>query len=98
MEKEMSIKICEEKKVRTVWDEEKEEWCFSVVDAIEILTGSANPRHYWTVLKGRLITERNESVTSCNRLKMLAAERSELSHELGQLKLQVGYNLYSTWV
>ena len=74
MEKEMSIKIFEEKKVRTVWDEEKEEWCFSIVDAIEILTESANPRHYWTVLKGRLIAEGNETVTNCDRLKMLAAD------------------------
>ncbi len=55
MKKETSIKLFEERKVRTVWDEEKEEWYFSVVDVINVLTESPNPRNYWKVLKHRLI-------------------------------------------
>ncbi|MDR3260360.1 MAG: hypothetical protein LBT78_00840 [Tannerella sp.] len=69
-----SIQIFEEKKVRTVWDEEKEEWYFSVVDVVEILTDSPNPRNYWKVLKHRLIQEGNQTVTNCNQLKLIASD------------------------
>lgn len=48
-----AIKIFEEKKVRTVWDSDKEEWYFSIVDVIAVLTESPNPRKYWSVLKNR---------------------------------------------
>ena len=68
------IKLFEEKKVRTIWNEDEEEWYFSVVDVVGVLTESENPRHYWTVLKGRLIVEGNETVTICDRLKMLAPD------------------------
>ena len=68
------IKLFEEKKVRSIWNEQEEEWYFSVVDVVGVLTDSDNPRHYWTVLKGRLIAEGNETVTNCDRLKMLAAD------------------------
>ena len=77
MDKGMSIKIFEEKKVRTVWDEEKEEWCFSIVDVVSILTDQLThdgARNYWKVLKKRLIDEGNESVTNCNRLKLPAQD------------------------
>lgn len=69
-----SIKLFEDKNIRTLWDDVAEKWYFSVVDVIAILTGSENPRHYWTVLKGRLITEGNQTVTNCERLKMMAAD------------------------
>lgn len=72
--KKNEIKIFEEKKVRTVWDAEKEKWYFSIVDVIGILTESPNPRNYWKVLKHRLIKEGNESVTNCNQLKMQSAD------------------------
>lgn len=72
--KKQSIQIFEERKVRTVWDEEREEWYFSVVDVVAILTESADPRTYWKVLKNRLKKEGNETVTNCNRLKMQAAD------------------------
>ena len=72
--KKNSIRIFEEKKVRAVWDDEKEKWWFSVIDIIAVLTESENPRHYWTVLKGRLKNEGNETVTNCERLKMLAID------------------------
>ena len=51
MTKKEAIKVFEEKKVRTVWDDDTEEWYFSVIDVIEILSDSSNPRRYWSVLK-----------------------------------------------
>ncbi len=74
MTKQDAIKIFEDRKVRTVWDNETEEWYFSIVDVIGILTDSPNPRNHWKVLKHRLIKEGNESVTNCNQLKMPAPE------------------------
>jgi len=74
MTKETNIKLFEEKRVRTVWDEEKEEWYFSVVDVVSVLTDSPNPQVYWRVLKKRLREEGNETVTNCNGLKMLAPD------------------------
>ena len=68
------IKLFENKKVRTLWDKETEEWFFSVVDAIEILTDSPNPRKYWSVLKTRLKSEGSELTTNCSQLKMPAAD------------------------
>ena len=74
MDKENSIKLFEDKRVRVLWDEEQGKWYFSIIDVIAILTESENPRHYWTVLKGRLKNEGNETVTNCERLKMLAPD------------------------
>ena len=72
MTKKQAIKLFEEKKVRTVWDDEKEQWYFSIVDVCAVLTDSPNPRNYWKVLKQRLIKEWNETVTNCNQLKLRA--------------------------
>ncbi len=74
MTKQNAIKVFEEKKVRTVWDSNTEEWYFSVVDVIAVLTDSPNPRNYWKVLKHRLIKEGNETVTNCNQLKLPAED------------------------
>lgn len=74
MDKENSIKLFEDKRVRVLWDEEQGKWYFSIIDVIAILTESENPRHYWTVLKGRLKNEGNETVTNCERLKMVAPD------------------------
>ena len=71
MEQQRAIKIFEEQKVRTLWDEEKGRWFFSIIDVIEILTGSPRPRKYWNALKTKL-----------------KAEGSELSHNMGQLKME----------
>ena len=71
---ENKIKIFENKQVRTAWNADQEEWYFSVVDVVEILTDSPNPQTYWRVLKKRLKDEGNETVTSCNALKMLAKD------------------------
>ena len=71
---ENKIKIFENKQVRTAWNADQEEWYFAVVDIIEVLTDSPNPQTYWRVLKKRLKDEGNETVTSCNALKMLAKD------------------------
>ena len=69
-----AIKLFEEKKVRTIWDDVQEKWYFSIVDVVAILTDSATPRNYWKVLKNRLKKEGNESVTNCNQLKLLSSD------------------------
>ena len=69
-----NIKVFENKKLRTQWNEQEEDWYFSVVDVIEALTDSANPQIYWRVLKKRLKDEGNETVTNCNALKMIAKD------------------------
>lgn len=68
------IKLYENKEIRSVWDEEKEEWFFSIVDVVSALTESSNPQVYWRVLKKRLKDEGNETVTNCNALKMKSAD------------------------
>ncbi len=74
MDSKNSIRLFENKRIRTAWDEENEEWYFSIVDVIAVLTDSKNPQTYWRVLKKRLIDEGNETVTNCNALKMKAAD------------------------
>ena len=69
-----SIQLFNDKKIRTVWDDTKEKWYFSIIDVIAILTNSSNPQTYWRVLKKRLKEEGNETVTNCNGLKMRAAD------------------------
>lgn len=71
MEKQNEIKVFEDKQVRSVWDEDKEKWYFSIIDVIEILTESPRPRKYWNALKTKL-----------------NAEGSQLSHNVGQLKIE----------
>ena len=71
------IKLFENKKVRSHWDQDQDQWYFSIVDVIQILTEQdsyQNVRNYWKVLKHRLINEGNETVTNCNQLKMLAED------------------------
>ena len=71
---ENKIKLFESRKIRTTWNEDEEEWYFSVVDVVEVLTDSVDPTAYWRKLKQRLKQEGNESVTNCHGLKMLAAD------------------------
>lgn len=75
--KNTALKIFQEQTVRTHWDEEQEKWLFSIIDVVVILTEQINyqgGRNYWKVLKHRLLKEGNETVTNCNRLKMLAQD------------------------
>ena len=74
MTENTQIKLFEDKKVRTLWDKESEEWYFSVVDVVAVLTESANPNNYWKVLKNRLKKEGSQLVTDCNQLKMPSAD------------------------
>ena len=74
MQQEQNIQLFENKRIRTAWDEDKEEWYFSIVDVVAVLTDSPNPQTYWRVLKKRLKDEGNETVTNCNGLKMTAAD------------------------
>ena len=74
MTQKHKIQLFEDKKIRTVWDDELEEWYFSIVDVCEVLTESENPQVYWRVLKSRLKKEGNETVTNCNALKMQAPD------------------------
>lgn len=75
MEKSINkIKIFENKKVRTVWNEEEEEWYFSVIDVVEILSGSENPRRYWSDLKRKLISEGSQLYDKIVQLKLQAPD------------------------
>lgn len=74
MKSSEAIKIFEDKKVRTLWDEKSEKWYISIIDVIEILTESPNPRKYWSVLKTRLKSEGSELATNCSQLKMKASD------------------------
>ncbi len=71
---ETITKLFEGKEIRSVWDAEKEEYFFSVVDVISALTNSTEPRKYWSVLKSRLKKEGSEVTTNCSQLKMLAPD------------------------
>ena len=71
------IQLFEDKRIRTAWDEEKEEWYFSVIDVVAVLTDQPDyqaARNYWKVTKKRLKDEGNETVTACNQLKMTASD------------------------
>jgi len=72
--KNTKISIFEGQKIRKVWDKDKEEWFFSVIDIVGVLSGSIDPRNYWKVLKIRLKEEGSELVTNCNQLKMTAED------------------------
>ena len=71
---ETKLKLFNEKQIRTSWNADEEEWYFSVIDVVAVLTDSENPATYWRVLKKRLKEEGNETVTNCNGLKMPAAD------------------------
>ena len=70
----LKIQLFENQRIRTAWDEEKEEWYFSIVDVVGVLTDSVDPTAYWRKLKQRLKAEGNETVTNCHGLKMIAPD------------------------
>ena len=77
MKNQNKIKLFEDKKVRTIWNEGEDQWYFCIIDIIAILTEQDNyqgARNYWKVLKHRLIKEGNETVTNCNQLKIEAED------------------------
>jgi len=80
----------EQKKVRTAWDEEKQEWFFSIVDVCGVLTDQPTherARNYWKVLKNRLVKEGSELVTKCNRLKLTAEDGKPRYTDVADMKL-----------
>ena len=85
------IQLFEDKKVRTAWDDEREEWYFSIVDVCGVLTESKDPQAYWRKLKQRLKDEGNETVTNCHALKMVKNWR--ISFKLTQItqKSQISF-------
>lgn len=68
------LKLFENSKIRTAWDSVDEEWYFSIIDVVSVLTESTDSRKYWNKLKQRLKAEGNETVTNCHQLRMLAAD------------------------
>jgi len=76
MSQKEALQLFEQRKVRTVWDDQEEKWYFSIVDVVSVLTDSEyqTARKYWKVLKGRLVKEGNETVTNCYQLKMKASD------------------------
>ena len=68
------VSLFEDQKIRMAWDAEKEEWYFSIVDVVGVLTDSVDPTVYWRKLKQRLKAEGNETVTKCHGLKMTASD------------------------
>jgi hypothetical protein len=74
MTKETALQLFEQKQVRSLWNDNDEKWCFSIVDVVAILTESKDALAYWRKLKQRLKAEGNETVTNCHALKMIAAD------------------------
>lgn len=74
MDKENSIKLFEDKRIRVVWNEEQEKWFFSIVDVIEVLTGTDRPRKYWSDLKSKLNSEGSQLSESIGQLKMKSTD------------------------
>lgn len=74
------IQLFEGKRIRTAWDEEKEEWYFSIVDVVGVLTDSVDPTAYWRKPEQRLKAEGNEIATNCHSLKMTASDGKTQLH------------------
>ena len=74
MSEQTAIKLFETKQIRTAWNEDREEWYFSVVDVVGVLTDSPDPKRYWSVLKTRLKQEGIEGTTICSTLKLSAQD------------------------
>ena len=74
MKKEVSIRLFEQKQIRSSWNEEEEKWYFSVIDVIEVLTGTDRPRKYWSDLKAKLKKDGSELSEKIGQLKMQSSD------------------------
>ena len=74
MTKETTIKLFEQQKIRSLWNEVEEKWYFSIIDVIEVLTGTDRPRKYWSDLKAKLKKEGSELSEKIGQLKMAAED------------------------
>jgi hypothetical protein len=81
MTKENAIKLFQDQRVRVHWGDKEEKWFFSIIDVIGVLTGSKNPRKYWSILKTRLKKEGSEVATNCSRLKLLTFVTKNINKE-----------------
>lgn len=89
MSKGTAIKLFEEKKVRSVWDEDQEKWYFSVTDIVAVLTEQTDykkAQSYWTTLKNRLKQEGSEVVTKCDKLKLLASDGKQYLTDVADIE------------
>lgn len=89
MTKKQLIQLFEDRKVRTVWDDELQKWFFSIVDVCHVLTDSKDyqtARKYWNKLKERLKEEGNESVTNCHQLKLLSSDGKRYKTDVADLQ------------
>ena len=86
MNEDFAIQFFEGKKVRIVWDAEKEKYYFAIIDIVQVLTDSADATAYWRKLKQRLKAEGNETVTNCHALKMPAADGKKRLTDVADLK------------
>ncbi|MBR6066398.1 MAG: hypothetical protein IKP45_01215 [Bacteroidales bacterium] len=86
MENNFAIQLFENKKVRVVWDAEKEKYYFSVVDVVQVLTDSTDGRKYWNKLKQRLKEEGNESVTNCHQLKLPSSDGKKYKTDVADIE------------
>ncbi len=81
------IKIYDNKEIRSIWDEEKEEWYFSIVDVVAVLTESSNPRDYWYRVKKRMnVDERSELSTYCRQLKLLSSDGKKYNTDVADIQ------------
>jgi hypothetical protein len=90
MKKDTAIKLFEEKKVRSVWDDEAEKWYFSVIDVVAVLTSQPDykkAQSYWTTLKGRLKKEGSEVVTKCDKLKLVASDGKKYLTDVADIEI-----------
>ena len=78
MKNDNAVQLFEDKKIRTAWASEEEEWYFSIVDVVSVLTESADRRKYWNKLKERLRKEGNQLVTNCHQLKLKSHKDGKL--------------------
>lgn len=79
-----AIKLFEDRQVRSVWDSEAKKWYISIIDVIEVLTDSANPRRYWSDLKRKLQAEGSQLYENIVQLKMKSSDGKELEAQTGQ--------------
>ena len=86
MTQKTAIQLFEDKKVRVVWDDEEENYYFSIVDIVQVLTDSTDGRKYWNKLKQRLRDEGSETVSNCHQLKMLAADGKQRMTDVADLE------------
>ncbi len=82
MEKETTVRLFEAKKIRSAWSEEEQKWYFSIVDVIEVLTGTDRPRKYWNDLKSKLQKEGSQLSEKIGQLKMAAADGKTYSTDV----------------